>query len=267
MKYLLPCISALLCYSYANSQDIIIKRNGDEIKAKVSEITETTVKYKKWENIDGPLYNINKLEVFKVKYETGQSDFFGNVTETNTTAAPTPPQPSATTQKKNQATSTVVVAEVSKRYPQPPATNIPYWYDEGRNALIELEKVTYKTETVHSGLWGKHNLMILPGPFSNVQITKKQEPRFIIQLDKDAEPYSSCLLNTSEVNDAIKRREWVMSTKGMHSTETQHDAVQIEFEKIGDGLYLITLNKKLKPGELFFWVSEASQVYAFGYSK
>ncbi len=268
MKQFLLCNALYFFFFPIFCQDIIIKRNGDEIKARVSEITETTVKYKKWENIDGPLYNIDKVEVFKVKYENGQSDFFGNVTEAKTAALPSVATPPITASKKNQPSSTVVVAELTKKYPQPPATNIPYWYDEGRNTLIELEKVTYTTETVHSGMWGRHNTMIIPGPFSNVQITRKQDPRFIIHFDKhDTEPYTSCLLNTSDVNDAVKRREWVMSTKGMHGTEKQHDDVQIDFEKIGNGLYLITLNKKVKAGELFFWVSEASQVYAFGYSK
>lgn len=268
MKYFLHCIIALFCYAHANSQDVIIKRTGDEIKAKVIEIVGTTIKYKKQENLEGPLYNIDQTEVFKVKYENGQSDFFGNVTETKTISTPPVTTSPATTTKKNQTTSTVAVVEISKKYPQPPATNIPYWYDEGRNTLVELEKVTYTTETVRSGIWGRHTLMILPGPFSNMQFTKKQQPRFIIQFDNaDMEPNISCLLNTSEVNDAIKRREWIMTTKGMHGTEKQHDDVQISFEKIGNGLYLVTLDKKLKSGELFFWVPDAKQVYAFGYSK
>ena len=58
------------------SQDVIIKKNGDEIKAKVVEIADLSIKYKKWENVEGPIYNITKAEVFKVKYANGESDFF-----------------------------------------------------------------------------------------------------------------------------------------------------------------------------------------------
>lgn len=73
------------------SQDVIIKRNGEELKAKVVELTETTVKYKPEDNLDGPIYNIPKSEVFKIKYATGKSDFLGNVepTEKKVDAPPT----------------------------------------------------------------------------------------------------------------------------------------------------------------------------------
>ncbi len=64
------------------SQDVIIKSNGDELKAKVVELTETTIKYKSEDNLDGPIYNIPKSEVFKVKYGTGKSDFFGTTEQT-----------------------------------------------------------------------------------------------------------------------------------------------------------------------------------------
>ncbi len=39
------------------SQDIIIKTNGDEIKAKVLEVTPEIVKYNKYDYLDGPIYS------------------------------------------------------------------------------------------------------------------------------------------------------------------------------------------------------------------
>lgn len=78
MKQFLFCILAMVQFpSLIFSQDIIIKKNGDEFKSKVTEITNDDVKYRKWENLTGPVYSISKSEVFKVKYENGQSDFFG----------------------------------------------------------------------------------------------------------------------------------------------------------------------------------------------
>lgn len=77
---LLPLLFACI-QSFA--QDVIIKKNGEELKAKVVEITETGIKYKAEDNLDGPVYNIAKTEVFKLKYANGKSDFFGN-TETKT---------------------------------------------------------------------------------------------------------------------------------------------------------------------------------------
>ena len=46
---------ALVCCT-VSAQDIILKKNADEIQAKVLKVTETEIEYKKWENLDGPIY-------------------------------------------------------------------------------------------------------------------------------------------------------------------------------------------------------------------
>ena len=61
----------------ATAQDLILKKNGEELKAKVIELTSTDIKYKAEDNPEGPLYNLPKAEVFKIKYLNGKSDFFG----------------------------------------------------------------------------------------------------------------------------------------------------------------------------------------------
>lgn len=66
--------AALLFCLYASSsvaQDIIVKQNGEQIQSKVKELTETTIKYLKFKNLDGPIYNINKTEVVTINYENG----------------------------------------------------------------------------------------------------------------------------------------------------------------------------------------------------
>lgn len=59
------------------SQDVIIKKNGDEIKAKVTEVGTTEIKYKKFENLEtSPVYSILKSDVFMIKYADGTKDVF-----------------------------------------------------------------------------------------------------------------------------------------------------------------------------------------------
>jgi hypothetical protein len=58
------------------AQDVITLKNGDEVKAKVQEIGLTDVKYKKFENPDGPTYTLLKGEIFMIKYENGEKDVF-----------------------------------------------------------------------------------------------------------------------------------------------------------------------------------------------
>lgn len=61
-----------------NAQDIITKKNGDDIQAKVIEITLTELKYKNFNNLDGPLISILKSDVIFVKYENGTKDVFAD---------------------------------------------------------------------------------------------------------------------------------------------------------------------------------------------
>jgi len=58
------------------AQDIITKTNGDEIKAKVTEVDLNEVKYKRFENLSGPTYTMAKSDIFMIKYENGEKDVF-----------------------------------------------------------------------------------------------------------------------------------------------------------------------------------------------
>lgn len=54
--------------------DVITLRNGDEIEAKVSEITLTEIKYKKCTNLEGPTISVAKKDVLMIKYANGTKD-------------------------------------------------------------------------------------------------------------------------------------------------------------------------------------------------
>lgn len=55
-------------------QDIIITKKGQDISAKVLEISLTTVKYKRFDNINGPIYNIPKSDVLMIRYQNGTKE-------------------------------------------------------------------------------------------------------------------------------------------------------------------------------------------------
>ena len=56
-------------------------KSGDDIKAKVLEVTQTEIKYKKFESMEGATYTINKSEVLMIRYQDGTKDVFnGNET-------------------------------------------------------------------------------------------------------------------------------------------------------------------------------------------
>lgn len=86
MRFILFIILYLFSAAMAcMAQDILIKRNGDELKVKVLEITETEIKYRLFDDQDGPLRTIGKGDVFMIKYVNGSKEVFE---ETNSTASP-----------------------------------------------------------------------------------------------------------------------------------------------------------------------------------
>jgi hypothetical protein len=60
----------------SETYDIIYKIDGAEIKAKVIEITNESVKYKKQSQLDGPLRNVSVKEVFLIIYKDGTRENF-----------------------------------------------------------------------------------------------------------------------------------------------------------------------------------------------
>jgi len=113
-KTLLICsLLAATCFTL-HAQDVIIKENGEEIKAKVTEVGATEIKYKKFGNESGPTYTVSKSELFMIKYENGTKEV---IEQTQAPApmpvsapAPAPVQPAYTqpapvTQSSSQTTS------------------------------------------------------------------------------------------------------------------------------------------------------------------
>lgn len=75
MKRLLFLLAGLLCCAAAGAQDIILLRNADEVKATVTEITDSHILYKVWGGSDAVL-SIPRAEVFSVTYQNGEKEFF-----------------------------------------------------------------------------------------------------------------------------------------------------------------------------------------------
>jgi len=75
-------ISSISVYA----QDIITLRNGNEIKAKVTEITPSEIKYKRFENLEGPTVTVAKADVFAINYENGTREVINMVTSSSTSA-------------------------------------------------------------------------------------------------------------------------------------------------------------------------------------
>jgi hypothetical protein len=77
-KIIALCAVCCLIVNCLFSQDILVLKNGDEIQSKIIEINPLEIKYKKFDNPDGPIILVNKTDVFMIKYQNGTKDLINN---------------------------------------------------------------------------------------------------------------------------------------------------------------------------------------------
>lgn len=75
-KMIFTALVSIFTITIAFSQDIITKKSGEDIQAKVLEVTTTEIKYKKFDNQNGPTFIILKSDVLMIRYENGTKDIF-----------------------------------------------------------------------------------------------------------------------------------------------------------------------------------------------
>ncbi len=79
MKKFILFVIFLIGIQSINAQDVIVLRDASEIESKVLEIDETNVRYKKWDNPDGPTYIVQRDKILFVRYENGTKEVFNPV--------------------------------------------------------------------------------------------------------------------------------------------------------------------------------------------
>ena len=76
---LIALVAMCMVGSYASAQDLIVKKDGSVIQAKVTKIGTSEVEYKKWSNQDGPQYSIAVADILAINYQNGEKETFENV--------------------------------------------------------------------------------------------------------------------------------------------------------------------------------------------
>ena len=85
MNRIILLLSVFIFSSYISfSQDTIYKKNDAVIISKVLEVLQEEVKFKKFENIDGPTYTLKKSEIKKIVYKNGSEDIYNASIEADT---------------------------------------------------------------------------------------------------------------------------------------------------------------------------------------
>ena len=71
MKHLLVFL-LLLCAASVSAQDVIIKKDGSTIVCRVVELTSTEIVYKKWSDLNGSNYVMDRSLASAINYENGK---------------------------------------------------------------------------------------------------------------------------------------------------------------------------------------------------
>lgn len=80
MRYGIKFMLLVMFFCFSSTimaQDIIVKKDGSTIKAKVEKVTDMVVEYKKFTNLTGPTYTVKIEELLSINYENGEKDVFG----------------------------------------------------------------------------------------------------------------------------------------------------------------------------------------------
>lgn len=101
----------LFCFFTSKAQDIIVLRDGSELKVIVKEILQDQVKYKKLNNQTGPSYSLGKIKIFKIKYKNSTEEFYGDYREQSNTS-------NKTNQEGNSTKSTIVTRKTTSPTPR-----------------------------------------------------------------------------------------------------------------------------------------------------
>ena len=129
MKAIKLIVLAAMCMagSYASAQDLIVKKDGSVIQAKVTKIGTTEVEYKKWNNQDGPQYSIAVADILAINYQNGEKETFENVSASGK---------SQTTKSEADGQQSIVQVKTENLSPEAKAAN---------DALIEARN-TFNVE-------------------------------------------------------------------------------------------------------------------------
>ena len=102
-KIFIVCCMMCMTSNYVFSQDLIVKRDGSVIQAKVTKVGTSEVEYKKWNNQDGPQYSIAVADILAINYKNGEKETFDNVNVgQNEHAVASPATISEASQRRNE---------------------------------------------------------------------------------------------------------------------------------------------------------------------
>lgn len=122
------------------AQDVIVRKDGTTILAKVQKVGESSIEYRKWDNLEGPTYSLPTSSLQAINYQNGTRDTFN-------TPAPAPAQ--TTTTKTAPAVASA------------PQSNTSNWYRDEKWFVMNQDFVGFRFGIDDEGLMGNFTSIIV----------------------------------------------------------------------------------------------------------
>ncbi len=75
-KLFVALVVALTSAMFASAQDIITKKDGQDVEAVIEEVGDDYVKFKYFEELAGPVIVLKKRDIFRIQYQSGRVETF-----------------------------------------------------------------------------------------------------------------------------------------------------------------------------------------------
>ncbi len=158
-KIIILLVAAVMTATSLSAQDLITKKDGTDIQAKILEVNKTELKYKRWDNQDGPTFTIDKSDVLLVRYQNGTNEVFN---ETATPATHQAVTPARTTSQPNRTVNAQNTPATGDFFAKDPSQLSPGMDYNDISGLYNTSDYPYLTDPQYSPARAWMNLL-LPG--------------------------------------------------------------------------------------------------------
>lgn len=138
--------------------------------------------------------------------------------------------------------------------PVPDFKNAPMLLKGGKLEKLEKVAAEIKQKVNGMGYGGVSQMVTIDGASSPV--TADAKPEFVIKVDADADPetvmYLAKCLEHKKVREVEVAKQSAFAAYGATGKSVKRNHVKLNFEKVSDGVYKITLDEKLEEGEYAF---------------
>ena len=80
MKKLLLFLLLIVSASSSQAQDVIVKKDGSTVVCRVVEVNSSEIVYKKWTDLNGSNYVMNRTDASAINYQNGKRENLGEMT-------------------------------------------------------------------------------------------------------------------------------------------------------------------------------------------